>query len=353
MNSTHSFLSDTLAGSANQSFVKTDGAPKVCRVFYKLFGGGSQYKIYFADTVFSTFADGSHSVCNTELGGWSIYGMTAGICRDCGMDVPASPKEVLKVTFGGKDKITVSAGEEAETDVININAKSGDYLCLSYVVEGEKHPCHPEIQIPAFSFKNGAWIKDANIPVPYKVGVKRMAKKTVCFLGDSITQGIGATPNGYTHWASVAADIIGTSYAFHNLGIGYGRASDTAAEGIWLNKAKEYDVCVLCMGTNDILQGATAEKTAENVLKTAFALEKAGVKVLLQAIPPFEYSEECALRQKKANELLKAHFPSIFNNNDFLCENGNVAKPLYGGHPNDMGCKIWGTKIAEYIKERI
>lgn len=346
------FYSDTLAGSANQSFFYSDGAPITCRVYYKLFCGGSEYKIYFSDAVDSTFADGTHSVANDTCGGWEILFLRAGVCEVCGMDEPTEPESFVTALFGGKTEKTLSAGESFSTDVMHIFAKKGDYLCVEYVVCGTKIPCHPEIQIPTFVRKNGVWEKSVFLPVPSMVGVNRRAEKRVCFLGDSITQGIGATPNGYCHWCAVAAEKLGGGYAYRNLGIGYARASDAATDGAWLSKAKESDLCVLCLGTNDIIQGADADSVCQSIVKVKNILEKHGVQVILQTVPPFEYPSDGAERWVRVNGYLKSAFEKVFDNTAFLCEKGSTL-PVYGGHPNDTGCKIWGERIAEYIKDAV
>ncbi len=344
------FLSDILAGSANQCFFVLGDAPITCRVYYKLFRGGEEYKIYFSDTVDSTFSDGSFSVCNDTCGEWEILSLRAGVCDACGMDDPAEPPFFTAAFFEGKQSKTVSAGEVFSTDTMRISARGGEYLCVEYTLRGHKLPCHPEIQIPAFIHKNGVWEKNVYFPVPSMIGVKRKAEKSVCFLGDSITQGIGATPNGYRHWCAVAADILGTRYAYRNLGIGYARASDTASNGAWLKKAKESDICVLCLGANDILQNASAVSVCHSLIKTVSLLEKAGVQVLVQTVPPFEYPPEAAEYCKKINVFIKNTFSNVFDNTLFLCNEGDVSAPVYGGHPNDTGCRIWGERIAAHIK---
>lgn len=343
------FLSDTLGGSANQSFFYSDGTPVTCRVYYKLFCGGDEYKITFSDTVDSTFADGAHSVVNDTCGGWEISYLRAGVCEICGMDDPVTPTVFTQATFDGKTAKTVSAGEVFSTDTVRISARRGEYLCIEYTVRGEKIPCHPEIQIPTFIYKNGVWEKNVFFPVPSMVGVNRRADKTVCFLGDSITQGIGATPNGYRHWCAVAADILGVHYAYRNLGIGYARASDAATDGAWLKKAKQSDICVLCLGTNDIIQGAAAASVCNNIAKVKGILEKHGVQVILQTVPPFEYPSDGAERWENVNRYLKSSFEKVFDNTAFLCEKGKSV-PVYGGHPNDTGCEVWGQKLAACLK---
>lgn len=118
--------------------------------------------------------------------------------------------------------------------------------------------------------KDGEWIPSPKLPVPGMIGCKREVKLRIGFLGDSITQGIGATPNSYLHWNARVAEVLGRDYSFWNLGIGYGRAHDAASDGIWLSKAKQMDLIVLCMGVNDLFQRRQPEilkKNANFVIK--------------------------------------------------------------------------------------
>ena len=74
------YVSNTFAGSASQSFFESDGGRKKARVYYKMFEGGKfDYSLLYSNITDSTFADGSHSVCNMNLEEWEIYSSFA-IC---------------------------------------------------------------------------------------------------------------------------------------------------------------------------------------------------------------------------------------------------------------------------------
>lgn len=347
------FVSDTLASSADQTFFVSDGKKHLCRIYYKAFAGGDEYRFMFGNTVDSTFADGSYSVANLLCGEWQISDARVGTVEFCGMENPAQPEKFTDILFEGEKQKDVRPGESFFTDTVKIKVKQGEYLCVEYAFCGKKLPCHEEIIIPTFVFENGVWVRTPKIPVPLTVQVNRDVKKRVCFLGDSITQGIGATHNGYSWWNAVCAEELGREYSFYNLGIGSARASDAATDACWLARAKDCDLCVVCLGTNDLLHGFSAEEICKNISRTVCILENCGVKVIVQTTPPFEYPPSAAENCKRVNEYIKNTFFGCFDNTRFLCEGGDVASPLYGGHPHDGGCEIWGKKAALHIKKHL
>lgn len=345
------FVSDTLASSAAQTFFKSDGKEHLCRIYYKVFAGGNEYRFMFGNTADSTFADGSHSVANMLCGEWQISCARVGAVARCGMENPAQSEKFTDILFEGASYKNILPGESFFTDTVKIKAQKGEYLCVEYVFRGKKLPCHEEIIIPTFVMENGAWVRTPFVPVPLTVQVKREAKKRVCFLGDSITQGIGSTPNRYTHWCAVCAEELGREYSFYNLGIGFARASDAASDSVWLERAKDCDICVVCLGTNDLLHGFSANEICKSLSRIISILEKAGVCVIAQTVPPFEYPAPAAQNCKRVNEYIRNTFFRCFDNTLFLCKDGDVFSPLYGGHPCDEGCAVWGKNIALHIKE--
>ncbi len=347
----HTFVSDTLASSADQTYFRSDNEKHLCRIYYKVFAGGDEYRFMFGNTVDSTFADGSYSVANMLCGEWQISDARVGVVARCGMENPAEPSSFTDILFEGADYKNILPGERFFTDTVRIKAGSGEYLCVEYAFEGKKLPCHEEIIIPTFVLKDGDWVRTPQIPVPLTVQVKREVKKRICFLGDSITQGIGSTPNRYAQWCAVAAENLGREYSFYNLGIGSARASDAASDAAWLERAKNHDICVICLGTNDLLHGRSANDICKDITRVVNILEKRGITVIVQTAPPFEYSESGAENCKQVNEYIKNTFFRCFDNTRFLCEGGDVASPVFGGHPHDAGCAVWGEKIALHIKE--
>ncbi|MBQ8552524.1 MAG: SGNH/GDSL hydrolase family protein [Clostridia bacterium] len=286
------YVSNTLAGSASQSHFDTDGV-MTGRVYYKLFCGGDyEYSLLFSNITDSTFSDGSRSVCNDLGGSWEIVDARVGICTSCGMNDPQEPKQFIRLTFSGVNNKHVVPGELFASDPVMFEAAEGEYLCIELTFTGDRVVCHPELQVAAFISENGKWIPSQKLPVPSMVGCRRAVKRRIGFLGDSITQGIGSTNNSYLHWNARVADMLGQENAYHNLGIGYARCADAATDGVWLNKAKQNDIVVVCLGVNDLLRGYDGVTLTENLRKVVKALKAAGVKVILQSIPPFDYKDE-------------------------------------------------------------
>lgn len=64
------YVSNTLAGSANQSFFESDNTLLTGRVYYKLFSDAKEHALLFGDTIDGTFANGDYSRCNMTSGKW-------------------------------------------------------------------------------------------------------------------------------------------------------------------------------------------------------------------------------------------------------------------------------------------
>ena len=338
------YVSDTAAGSANQTIFESDNAWHTARVYYPLTVGGESYRLLFTDATDSTFADGTQSVCNTLLGDWSLRGLRVGLCQTSSMDTMAEPASWTAVTFDGADEKHVTAGAFFETDPVSLCAKAGDVLCVEYAFCGAKLPCHEELWV--VSFVDGE--PSVRCPVPSRVAVKRQATR-LALIGDSITQGIGSTKNSGRHWAAGVASALGEDYAVWNLGIGFAKSEDAASDGAWLKKAKENDVAVICLGVNDLLRGFTAEDVQENLRRTVKILHSHGLRVFVQTVPPFEGLGET---RERANQYIamSSVWDGVFDNGFLETADGS---PLYGGHPNDDGCALWAEKLSHYLKEKL
>lgn len=335
------FVSDTAAGSANQTLFESDKQWHTARVYYTLTAGGDTYSLLFSGAVDSTFDDGSRSVCNVMCSGWKLRDLRMGLCTHSAMDEAVEPALWAAVTFGGETEIEIEANAWVQTDPVVLHAKAGDVLCVEYAFCGEVLPCHEELWVA--SFVDG--IPSVQLPVPSRVAVKREAVR-VAFLGDSITQGIGSTKNSYRHWAALTANALGDKYAFWNLGIGYARSGDAASDGAWLRKVKENEIVVLCLGVNDLLRGFTAEDVCENLRRIVKILRSRGIRVLVQTVPPFE---GLGAARGQVNDYIKTTLvcDGVFDNGFMAARDG---APLYGGHPNDEGCALWAEKLTVWLR---
>ncbi len=344
------YVSDTSAGSSNQTWVAGDGHPLCGRVYYRLRHGGDAYRLLFSDMIDSTFADGAHSRANDVCGGFEILSMRAGLCDRSDTATTIEPAVWHTVTFDGEASKTVNAGESAVCDPVRLCAEAGATLCIELCVQGERLPCHAELQVASFVKTPTGFVPSTQLPVPSLVAVKREAMR-LGFLGDSITQGIGATPNSYRHWVARLGERLPLSVAVWNLGIGFARSGDVASDGVWLRKAMQNDAVVVCLGVNDLLRGVPIAETEQHLRTVVHRLREKGVRVLLQSVPPFEFSPEVRENWRELNAHLRelaAEADGFFDVVPLLC--GEDGVPRYGGHPNDEGCAVWADALGPVLE---
>lgn len=327
------------------------------RVYYKIFAGGTyEYSLLYSNVTDSTFADGSVSRCNRICDGWELLGVTAGLCDSCDGKTAAEPAEQISLTFDGKREKRVAPGEFFTSDPVKLTARKGQYLCVEIAFRGSVVPIHEESILPAFVWTENQWKPSRNFPFPGMIGCNRSVKGRVGFWGDSITQGIGTPCNAYTHWNALAAEEMGEEYAFWNLGLGYARASDAASKGAWMFKAKHADAVVLCFGTNDIGKNRTQAQIIADLTDILSELQNAGIKVLLQTLPPFNWKEEKLEIWRNVNrylrETLAKQADAFFDIAPLLTEGPEEAGICkYGGHPDEEGCRIWAEGLTPVLRE--
>lgn len=352
------YVSNTLAGSGNQFWLKFDDAEKVHtgRVYYKIFSGGAyNYSLLFSNIIDSTYSEGQDSRKNIVCDSWQIESLRVGICDACDCQTAAEPAAFVPLTFQGKATKTVMPGEFFSTDEILLDVKKDQYLCVEMAFRGKEIPHHPETRLPMFLLEEDKWVPSQKMPVPGMIGCDRKVNRRIAFLGDSITQGIGPAMNSYAHWNAVLAELLGEKDSYWNLGLGYGRADDVAGGGAWMFKAKQADVVFVCFGVNDIYRGFAEEVIIRNLRAIVKELKESGVQVIVQTIPPYDYDETKRPMWERINafihqELGKEHL--IFDTVPVLGdrEKGlNFAK--YGGHPNETGSALWAQALYKTLKE--
>ncbi len=356
------YVSNTSAGSGNQFFFTGTTEFLTGRIFYQVNTGGQfAYSFLFSNILDSTFADGSVSHKNLICDTWEIGRMSAGACepdffaaglenvdmeRICGM---------TPVTFDGAKEKIVTPGTFFATDPVLLDVETGGFICLEIAFRGKMIPYHEESIIPAYRKNAAGWTLCKQMPYAGMVGCSRPAACRIGFLGDSITQGIGTEMNSYTHWNARLANQLGDQYAFWNLGLGYGRANDAASDGAWLFKAKQNDVAVVCFGVNDILQGFSAEEIKRDLTGIVDKLQAAGVKVVLQTVPPFDYAggqrETWLAVNAYILQVLEKKAELVFDVVPVLRESGEAPeRAKYGGHPNAAGCRAWADALLPPLK---
>ncbi len=360
------YNSNTYAASGNQHFFNmNEGEVRVGRVLYKIAVGGEyDYSLLFSNIIDSTYSNGAISHKNLICDSWKIHRARVGKCQiiatdknveEMDFDRDITAPDFCDLTFDGKTEKTVMPGEFFSSDPIKLGFDKNEYLCLEITFSGRMIPYHEESLLPIFVKDGGEWKYSRQMPLAGMIGCDRNIKGRIAYLGDSITQGIGAKRNSYLHWNAVLSEKLGAEYSYWNLGIGYGRANDAATDGAWLFKAKQADLVFVCYGVNDIQQGFSEEQIKKDLETIVETLKKLGKKVILQTVPPFTYNENNIDRWNRINEyiqsVLKDKVDMIFDNRPYLCPDG--VQPIYGGHPNEEGCAIWAEELYKAVKSFI
>ena len=308
----------------------------------------------FSNTIDSTFRDGSVSRKNLVMDPWCIEEMRVGVTPFCEGASFREPAEMKPVLFDGQGKKEVEPGALFHTDPVTLKAKQGEYICVEIVFSGKRIPYHKESKIPSFVLTEAGWTPSKEHPFVSMVGIRRTPKMKIGFLGDSITQGIGPPTNSYAHWNAVLADLLGKDFAYWNLGIGSARGDDAASDGIWLYKAKQNHVVFVCFGINDILQGFSAEEVKKNLQTIVDLLSEAGVRVIVQTAPPFDFADEKRARWEEINRFIMKELKGaelVFDCAKLLAKSEDEPHlQAYGKHPNAEGCRLWGEALFRTVK---
>lgn len=353
------YASNTIAGSGNQSAFVSDGAEKAGRVYYRVSAGGEYgYSFLYTNILDSTFADGTRTNANMLCGEWKILRAQVGVCSRCAACEPTQPRDVQPLLFGGSESKTVAPGEFFTTDEVRIRAEQGEYLCVEVHFRGRLIPCHPESIIPSFIWQDGRWQPSQELPFVSMVGCDRPVRAKVGFMGDSITQGIGTPNNAYSHWNALCAQKIGNGFSWWNLGLGYARGYDAAGNGAWLYKAKQCDYVVVAYGTNDIGHDRTSEQIVTDLRTIIEKLHEAGVKVLLQTLPPFHRRPDLLQTWLETNRRVRNELAPLadafYDVVPVLIDGAEEeGKARYGDHPDETGCALWAEGLMPVLREML
>lgn len=353
------YTSNTTASAMNQYyFINEDPEKEMTgRVFYKIFSGGKyNYSFLFSNIIDSTYAEGTVSHMNLVCDEWEIVSARVGLSDTCDMEVMPEVYCLKELLFDGKSSKTVAPGEFFSSDAIEIDARGGQYLCLEITFKGRMIPYHEESLLPLFALENGEWKHGRKMPIATMVGCDRPVKGRIGFIGDSITQGIGTPKNSYEHYAAVVAELLGEEYSYWDIGIGYGRGNDAATDSAWLFKAKQLDLITVCFGVNDIFRDFTADQIIKSLETIMAKLKEAGVKVLIQTVPPYDYAGAMIEKWIKVNDhirnSMRERADGYFDVVPVLGR--SVEEPhmaAYGGHPNSTGNRLWGESLAPEVEK--
>jgi len=165
----------------------------------------------------------------------------------------------------------------------------------------------------------------------------------VVAFGDSLTEGVGASPEStYPAWLSRT-----TGHTIINASI----SGETTAEGLarlptMLDEHRP-KLVLLCLGGNDMLRHQDMASTEANLRKIIQAIRASGASVVLIGVPePKLFSGAPALYEKLADEFDLPYEGEIFN--DVLKNPRLKSDPI---HANAEGYRMVAERLAELLKE--
>jgi lysophospholipase L1-like esterase len=149
------------------------------------------------------------------------------------------PDTVLAVTFDGRAAVDVPPGGEVLSDRVALGVAAGDDLAVSYHVTGPaavdrhlqslqtgyrtapgsgRHAADPGGAAFIEELPSVLGVVAVDVLAPASVGA-------VAILGDSLTEGVGSTPDGRRSWPDLLAGSLDGRIAVLNAGIGGNHAS--------------------------------------------------------------------------------------------------------------------------------
>ncbi len=357
------YLSNTVISTGNnKSVAAAEGI--TYRAFLPVEAYGAfEYCFYFSNTVDSTWDNGEKSYVGKQGSAYTIESASIGVAD--AYEATSAVRNETAVTFGGESTKSVTPGETFWSDPISFEVPEGSYLVWTWTVKGEEIPAIGMSELAPTYYNNGAgFIYNNSIPLPQLIGCDRTVKKRIVTLGDSITQGCQTSQYANAFWAANISEALGTDYSLWNLGLGHARASDCATNGDWLQRATHADIVIVAFGTNDMVSGqygvgspnaaSSIVSWLEFITKT---MQNAGCEVIVFNAPPFDYKDLQEGIRTELNTLLPdavsawgAHY---FDFATLLSDPTDASKALYGGHPNDEGCKLIADKFLEQYREMI
>lgn len=345
------YVSNTVISTGNNTIVKEAKEITYRAYFLPEEYGQFSYCFYFSNTVDSTWNKGQKSYAGMPGGSYEI--LSASISDGGTAADPAQPVSgTTAVTFGGQTAKSVSPDETFWSDPVDFSLEEGHYLVWEWTLTGTTIPAIAMSNMTnCFYSDGGGFIYCGETPLPVLIGCDRAVKGKVAFIGDSITQGCQTSDFAYRFWVSEIEKEIGDDYAVWNLGLGHARASDAAKNGDWLARAKAYETVVVAFGTNDIHTGSyggdgpdTAAEVEASIRTIVTELRNAGCEVILFNAPPFGYTDGRENERTALNEMLPQTAEetgcTLFDFSSLLSDPQDTAMPLYGGHPNDEGCRL-------------
>lgn len=322
------YVSATTVSTATNFIMEQENAiTRTYRTYVRLRETGPLHlKFWHSNAVDSTWDVGNTAKGSMPGGEWIIESAYVAVSAG-NRDGSIQPGSLTQVTFDGEVSKEVAPAEKFWSDSVHIDVPEGQDLVFTWTItasEGRSFPYNTEgLLVSSFEAEGnqadeeqGALftVSENRLVLPAFIGYKRQVKEEIIFLGDSITQGVRTQKDGYEYWVSRIGDGLDPEYAIWNIGSGWARAYDAAADGPWLAKAKEGSIVALVLGVNDIDIGS---RSADEVLADLSIIirkikqnpKQSGVRVILFTVPPFNFTEEREKVWRTVNETIRTRPP--------------------------------------------
>ncbi|MDB4257363.1 arylesterase [Arcobacteraceae bacterium] len=178
--------------------------------------------------------------------------------------------------------------------------------------------------------------------------------KTILFLGDSLTEGLGMSKEeAFPHLVKTLIQFeLKKDIIVINGGVSGSTTSDGLARLKWYMKKKP-SLIFLALGANDGLRGLNLNESQKNLEEIIKYAQEENAKILLAGmlLPP-NYGSLYTERFKKMYQELKVKYN--LKSMPFLLDGVAGKKELNqrdGIHPNVEGHKYIAKKVFEFIKE--
>lgn len=248
-----------------------------------------------------------------------------------------APETEVPLFFGGEPTMLVTDGYESDPADINIPEEA--WLSVRLKVRADNDCALLTTDESASSgYKNG--LRTLSVLRPNFIGCRGDFKETLLFFGDSITQGTRTATDKYESWSHRVGLAMPENMSVINLGMGWSRAYDAAADGIFMKLARLGTVVTVCFGVNDIKSGGRTGAEIIGDLRHIIDLLRENnpeVKIILFTVPPFNlepYGEE--QRQIVNREILGGAFGTeVFDFGAVLEGDPGRVRPEYMSDPDD------------------
>lgn len=298
-------FSATVLGTGNNNAIfLSPGRVYTFKSYYKLRADGKNaFTLFFSNSIETTgnFSRGEKG------GGYTIKKAYAALSRDREGEGSITP-----ITFFGKGERRVLPGEIFSCDEFLFEYDKEEYLVLSFDIESDEDillPTTNESTSTGRIFADGKEINSDNHSYrPCFIGKRCDFDETAGFFGDSVTQGTRTENDAYEAWTHRIGNSMPENVSMWNIGMGWSRAYDAAAGGLFLEKAAMCDEVFMCFGVNDIKSaGRSGEEIISDLEKAAELMREKNpdIKIYFLTVPPFDL-EEGEKERRKVNAHIRS-----------------------------------------------